>query len=417
MTWYVPYDKLDSKQIEIINGITRSPDRSHWVQGYAGTGKTIILTHAIERVAADEPNASLCYITFTHALKDMVASGLHGPVAKRIEIKTHTRFLYDQRRYDYVFLDEVQDIKPSDLDKIRSLAGSVIVAGDPEQCIYENSGSKPEILSTLTPQEWFLEQIFRLTPLLRKVAQAILPSSKIVEGLMANKNANVTIRLVSFRDQGSEADWVWEEARKRARPSTPSVILFPTHKAIADFSFELARQLCIDGPPSAVVRDRKTHNDDPFNEIEEPPRAVVRDRLSRNYGPFNEYWKENGLALQYLGNDQGSFADGEQRPVVYMMTFHSAKGLDFENVFIPGMSEGAYLVDPSVIERNPDLDRRLLFVAVTRSRKNLFVSYHGKRPHRLVANFPQDAAVPFPQDAAVPKRTTARSAFDDEDLF
>ena len=70
--------------------------------------------------------------------------------------------------------------------------------------------------------------------------------------LMANKNANVTIRLVSFRDQGSEADWVWEEARKRARPSTPSVILFPTHKALAGFSFELARQLCIDTPPSAL---------------------------------------------------------------------------------------------------------------------------------------------------------------------
>ena len=387
MTWYVPYDKLDSKQIEIINGITRSPDRSHWVQGYAGTGKTIILTHAIERVAADKPNASLCYITFTHALKDMVASGLHGPVAKRVEIKTHTRFLSDQQQYDYVFLDEVQDIKPSDLDMIRGLAGSVIVAGDPEQSIYENSGSKPEILSTLTPQEWFLAQIFRLTPLLRKVAQAILPSSKIVEGLMANTGADVTIRLVSFRDPGSEADWVWEEARRRARPSTPSVILVPTHKAIADFSFELARQLCIDEPPSAVVRDRQ----------------------SRNYGPFNEYWKENGLALQYLGNDQGSFADGDQRPVVYMMTFASAKGLDFENVFIPGMSEGAYLVDARAAERNPDLDRRLLFVAVTRSRKNLFVSYHGKRPHRLVANFPQDAAVPI--------RTAVRATFDDEDLF
>ena len=99
----------------------------------------------------------------------------------------------------------------------------------------------------------------------------------------------------------------------------------------------------------------------------------------------------------------------DQRPVVYMMTFASAKGLDFENVFIPGMSEGAYLVDARAAERNPDLDRRLLFVAVTRSRKNLFVSYHGKRPHRLVANFPQDAAVPI--------RTAVRATFDDEDLF
>jgi len=387
MTWYVPFDKLDSKQVEILNGITRSLDRSHWVQGYAGTGKTIILTHTIERVAADKPNASLCYITYTHALKDMVASGLHGAAAERIRIETHTRFLSDQRRYDYVFLDEVQDIKPSDLAAIRSLAGTVIVAGDPEQSIYEDSASKPSILGALTPQEWFLAQIFRLTPLLRKVAQVILPSSKIVEGQMANTGADVTIRLVSFGDRGAEAGWVWDEARKRARPGSPSVILLPTHKALADFSCELARQLSIDAPPSAHVQGRRT----------------------RDYGPFNRYWEDNEIALQYLGNGQGSFALGDQHPIVYVMTIASAKGLDFENVFIPGMSEHAFLVDTRAMADRPDLDRRLLFVAVTRSRKNLFVSYHGKRPHRFVANFPQDAAVPV--------RATIRATDDNEDLF
>ena len=387
MTWYVSYDKLDSKQIEISNGIMRSLDHSHWVQGYAGTGKTLILTHAIERVAADRPDASLCYITYTHALKDMVASGLHGPVAERIKIETHTKFLSDRRRYDYVFLDEVQDIKPSDLDTIRSLAGSLIVAGDPEQSIYEDGASEPQILSALKPQAWFLTQIFRLTPLLRKVAQVILPSSKIVEGLMANTSANVTIRMGSFGDEGTEASWVWDEASKRARPGEPSVILFPTHKALAGFSFELARQLCIDTPPSANVRDRR----------------------ARDYSSFKEFWQENGIKLQYLGNGHGSFAMGDQHPIVYVMTFHSAKGLDFDNVFIPGMNEHAFFVDSRAIDRSPDLDRRLLFVAVTRSRKNLFISYHGKRPHCLVGNLPQDAAVPV--------QPTVRATYDIEDLF
>lgn len=387
MTWYVPFDKLDSKQIDIRDGIMRSLDRSHWVQGYAGSGKTLILTHTIERVAADKPDASLCYITYTHALKDMVASGLHGPVAERIKIVTHTRFLSDRRRYDFVFLDEVQDIKTSDLDSIRSLAGTLIVAGDPEQSIYEDSASEPQILSALSPQAWFLTKIFRLTPLLRKVAQMILPSSKIVEGQMANTGADVTIRLGSFGDKRTEAGWVWDEARTRAKGSSPSVILFPTHKALADFSIELTRKLSIDAPPSATVEGRR----------------------ARDYGPFNEFWKENGIKLHYLGNGHGSFAMGDQHPIVYMMTFASAKGLDFENVFIPGMSEDAFLVDSRAVAKRPNLDRRLLFVAVTRSRKNLFVSYHGKRPHRLVANFPQDAAVPV--------RATVRATVDDEDLF
>ena len=387
MTWYVSYDKLDSKQIYIRDGIVRSLDRSHWVQGYAGTGKTLILVHAMERVAADEPDASLCFITYTHALKDMVVSGLHGSVVKRIKIKTHTQFLYDRSRYDYVFLDEVQDITPPDIEQIRKLSGSLIIAGDPEQSIYADGASEPQILSDLKPQTWFLELIFRLTPLLRKVAMVILPTSKIVEGPMANTSANVTIRMGAFGDEGTEAGWVWDEASKRARPGEPSVILFPTHNALASFSFELARQLCLDVPPSAKARDRRAHD----------------------YGPFNEFWQENGIKLQYLGNGQGSFAIGDQHPIVYVMTFASAKGLDFENVFIPGMHQNAYFVNPYAMADRPGLDRRLLFVAVTRSRKNLFITYAGNRPHRFIANLPQDAAVPV--------RPTVRANNNDEDLF
>jgi superfamily I DNA/RNA helicase len=68
------------------------------------------------------------------------------------------------------------------------------------------------------------------------------------------------------------------------------------------------------------------------------------------------------------------------------MTYHSSKGLDFETVFIPGLDENY-----TIFNRNDEaMDRRLFYVAATRSRRNLFISYTGTTPHPFVANMPQD---------------------------
>ena len=363
MGWYVPFDKLGQKQLEVLNGITGQLDRPHWVQGFAGTGKTLVVTHLMERVAKLKPNSSICFITFTHALKDLVSGGLQRAVARRVEIKTHHQYLRERHRYDYVFLDEVQDISSSDLIKIKTLAGNLYVAGDSDQRIYDEGASEKEITAAVSPRTWKLLEIFRLTKLLQQVAQAILPRTKLIEGLHSSKDAEVTIRLTQHRDSSGEAGWVWKEAKRRARPADPSVILFPTHKAIAAFAEEVAGSLGLDKPP---VRGDKG-----------------------DYGPFNEFWEEEGVSLMYFGNSHGELSKGDTEPMVYMMTFHSSKGLDFRNVFIPGMREGATIVSQKALEADPELDRRLLFVAVTRSRENLFISYSGRKPHPLLKGLPE----------------------------
>jgi superfamily I DNA/RNA helicase len=207
-----------------------------------------------------------------------------------------------------------------------------------------------------------LLEIFRLTKILQQVAQAILPRTKLIEGLHLSKDANATIRLMQHADSSSEAQWVWKEAKRRARPTDPSVILFPTHKAIAAFAGEVADSLGLDKPPA---RGGKS-----------------------GYGPFNEFWEEEGVSLMYFGNSHGELSKGGTEPMVYLMTFHSSKGLDFRNVFIPGMQEGATIVNQTALEDDPELDRRLLFVAVTRSRENLFISYSGRKAHPLLKGLP-----------------------------
>lgn len=62
---------------------------------------------------------------------------------------------------------------------------------------------------------------------------------------------------------------------------------------------------------------------------------------------------------------------------VSLMTVHSAKGLEFDNVFIVGMSENIFPSVRSNNDSNPELieeERRLAYVAITRARKRLFIS-------------------------------------------
>jgi superfamily I DNA/RNA helicase len=367
MSWYVPFDKLSSKQLEVLNGITARLDNSHWVQGFAGTGKTLVIAHLMERVAALKPQASICFITFTNALADLVRSGLHGSVAGKVDVKTARQFVNDKRQYDYVFLDEVQDIELKELEKIKALSRHLYIAGDGDQRIYDSTASDDEINRTIRPTLWKLLEVFRLTKLLQTVAQAILPRTKLIEGLHAAKTAEVTVRLVEHKDENAEALWVWQEASRRARAGEPSVVLFPTQDAIMKFA-------------RSVAFKHKMAN------LPEPGWHKGR----KDYTQFNEHWHDAGVNLMYFGSGHGDLARGETRPYVYLMTFHSSKGLDFRNVFIPGMKDDVFIVGKKRLSSDPELDRRLLFVAVTRSRENLFISYSGGAPSALLSSLPSD---------------------------
>jgi len=70
----------------------------------------------------------------------------------------------------------------------------------------------------------------------------------------------------------------------------------------------------------------------------------------------------------------------DSEPGVLMMTLHSAKGLEFPNVFLVGMEEGLF---PSFMSTGTDEDleeeRRLCYVGITRAEKRLFVSHSSSR--------------------------------------
>jgi len=371
MRWWIDFNVLSEKQKLALSNIRNQVNNPHWLQGFAGTGKSLILLHLMDQMANVYPHATMCYITYTNALTDLVAS---TPMAVKgmnsFVIQTHTKFLNARKKYDYVFLDEVQDIGLDDLTKIKNYAGKLFIAGDPDQRIYDSDLTANGIVNLLNPRINELNEVYRLTMRLCQVARSILPEARLVEGLVARKNANASIHVMHANSVDTECAWVWKEAIARAKPGDPSVILFPHHEELYDFAYFVSKFLAKPTPPRP---------------------SFIKKR--RDYTLFNEHWKNQNIPLMYLGNSFGSLPASDHAPIVYLMTYHSVKGLDFKSVFIPFLNTDTVIVDPKRLLKNPGLDRRLLFVAVTRSRENLFMTYSGSKCHHLLSKLPNDGII------------------------
>ena len=94
-------------------------------------------------------------------------------------------------------------------------------------------------------------------------------------------------------------------------------------------------------------------------------------------------------------------SDSVNNNSVNIMTIHSAKGLEFDTVFLPGWEEGIFPSPKSVDERNGlEEERRLAYVAITRAKKKLFISYSKTRfdynelritqPSRFIKELPEE---------------------------
>lgn len=65
----------------------------------------------------------------------------------------------------------------------------------------------------------------------------------------------------------------------------------------------------------------------------------------------------------------------EEDDAVILMTLHSAKGLEFPVVFMPGMEEGIFPSYMSLQENNEEEERRLCYVGITRAKERLYMSH------------------------------------------
>lgn len=114
--------------------------------------------------------------------------------------------------------------------------------------------------------------------------------------------------------------------------------------------------------------------------------------------------------LERVSLSEGSPEDGEQNEDrVALMTVHSAKGLEFDTVFVVGLEEGMFpYLSADQVEKSDKLDeeRRLAYVAITRARKRLVLSF--ARYRQIFGGYREGEPSRFLEE--IPERLFSREA-------
>ena len=112
----------------------------------------------------------------------------------------------------------------------------------------------------------------------------------------------------------------------------------------------------------------------------------------------------------------------EESDSVLMMTLHSAKGLEFENVFVIGVEEGVFPGMQAIYDMNEmEEERRLAYVGITRAKKNLFLTaaasrmIFGQTSHNRLSRFAQEIPDEYKEfhDESESRRKTLSYHFED----
>lgn len=346
MSWLIPYNRLDKDQLNFFEDLKKN-NNNLFIKGYAGCGKSVLLVQTLIKEKERNPNAKIIIVTYTHALIDMIKSGLPEGLTNTPVVSFY-KFRGMLSHWDLILVDEVQDLPEEDIKAIKLKGNRIIVAGDDNQSIYDDGCDISSMESILQSERFFLSIIHRISRKIRNIAQFFCEDKDFNSASMGKLVEN-DARLVYAENYDEECKWLIQTTKEYAASDYSTVILIPKHAYIFDFFQKL---LEIEGKP------------------------LLPNGADKNM--INEHLKHNSIRFQYLGNGVGSFAKAGAENLVTVMTYHSAKGLDYQAVFIP------FLSPMLEIWRDTQRARALFFVALTRSREQLFLSY-SKVKHPLLA--------------------------------
>ena len=350
--------QLDATQRRTIDAIVKSTTQNHWIKGFAGTGKTIVITHILKRLASNR-DTTTCFATYTYALKEMVESGLTPTEVRSISSTTFRSIRQLEDTFDVLVADEFQDIPKKSLAVAVQKATALIIAADTAQRIYRFSAKEGELLRAVRPVKVHkLETIHRINLPVYTVATTIFPDAEFSPG-EAPDDDREPVQIMSSASRPIESAAVLNEATRLAKVGSPSAVLVPSNALLRTFLSDIATKNSWGSVPR--IRDSE-EMDDPF-------------------GPVNRFLKRQKSPLQLFGSQSGSIYDSDKSKTVYLMTYHNAKGLEFPNVFMPFMTSETCL-EP-MKNASAEQEARIFFVAATRAKERLYLSYHHE-PHMFI---------------------------------
>jgi DNA helicase-2/ATP-dependent DNA helicase PcrA len=330
-----------------------------------------------------------------------------------------------QDQYRYFTIDEYQDISPLQQRVINSWLGSrqeICVVGDPAQTIYSFAGATPVFLNTFTQRFPDAKVIrltsgYRSTPEITLMANTVLRSASMGQELVAQNEHGAKPTVVAYKDESAEIAGVVKDIGvllSEGAPAQEVAILARTNNQLNSIEKAIAAA----GLPYQVRNNERFFDRTDVREFLKGVRTASviptegvywLDELRTLAQPFLTGAAIDGIAgLLHLAREldaDDSFAPKTLRaylrevedrvqqnnpptmPVLTLATLHAAKGLEWERVFLIGVSESILPFDSGNTgpenQSAIDEERRLFYVGITRAKKDLRMSYRGE-PSRFL---------------------------------
>ncbi|MER5376725.1 ATP-dependent DNA helicase UvrD2 [Streptomyces sp. NPDC002553] len=353
-------------------------------------------------------------------------------------------------QYQHFVVDEYQDVSPLQQRLLELWLGDrddLCVVGDASQTIYSFTGATPDHLldfRTRHPGATVVKLVrdYRSTPQVVHLANGLLAQAR-------GRAADHRLELISQRAPGPDPAYCEytdepaeaEGAARRIRelldagvPAAEIAVLFRTNaqsetyeQALADagipyqlrgaerfFDRPEVRKAIVSLRGSARFSGNDTFLDD-ADDLPSQVRAVLSGegwtpKPPAGSGAVRERW-ESLAALVHLAQDFAAArpgvtladlvaelderANAQHAPTVQGVTLaslHSAKGLEWDVVFLVGVAEGMMPITYAKTDEQIEEERRLLYVGVTRARERLHISWAlsrspGGRPSRRPSRF------------------------------
>jgi DNA helicase II / ATP-dependent DNA helicase PcrA len=149
-----------------------------------------------------------------------------------------------------------------------------------------------------------------------------------------------------------------------------------------------------------------------LSELVNAATVFLQENITPEGEPLAEFLTHAALEAGEHGAEAGEDA-------LQMMTVHAAKGLEFDAVFVSGLEEGLFPHENSFDEADGlEEERRLMYVAITRARQRLYLSYagarmlHNQRRYGIESRFLQELPAPLLKhmNSAPPSRSFASAS-------
>ncbi len=353
-----------------------------------------------------------------------------------------------RQQYRYFVVDEYQDVNPLQkllLDTWLGGRDDICVVGDPNQTIYSFTGASPRYLTGFAvehPNAAVIKLVrdYRSTPQVVDLANLVIAKGGSPHrlSLVAQRPDGPRPVFADYDDEPAEAAGVARAIRKlmdKGVPTREIAVLFRTNSQSESYEEALAKadipyvvrggERFFERPEvrQAVVLLRgaaRSWSGEPLaSEVHHILAGVGLTPAPPGGGKAREKW-ESLRALADLAEDvaaeggdlPGFVAELERRaseqhapPVegVTLASLHAAKGLEWDAVFLVGLTDGMlpiiYAETPEQIEE----ERRLLYVGITRAREHLTLSWalsrapggrRSRRPSRFLDGLTGRAAAP-----------------------